>query len=253
MSPPELEDIECPRCGHEALGADQMSVGSKASLLGFRLLDAAMRRLLRLRYWCRTCKRYVPVQREVPRSIIGYHGCDRRFAQELIAGRVDAAAWLASEKDYDWLGHGVYFWEHAPGRAWQWAVERHPGAEAVVAVEIRLGRCLDLGDTRAPLLLRAVYEEAKEAMELDGKELPSNVGGPDKKARKLDCFILNRLMKSVDRGEVKMYQTIRCPFEEGEPAYPGSNIRVQSHVQIAVRDPRCLSRKVYLIEKGAMQ
>ena len=249
----ELPDIECPRCGHEALGEKQLSVEGKASLLLFRALQAVMQRLLRLRYWCRTCRAYVPVQREFPRTVIGYHGCDRRFAQELLAGRVDVGDWLASEKDFDWLGQGVYFWEHAPGRAWQWAEEHHPGAEAVVAVEIRLGRCLDLGDTTAAPLLRRAYDEAKESMELEGNELPRNVGGQDKKARKLDCLVLNRLMKLLDRGEVKTFQTIRSPFEEGEPAYPGSNIRIQSHVQIAVRDLTCLSPKVILVKKGAKQ
>ena len=215
------------------------------------MIQTVMERLLRLRFWCRTCRAYVPVQRELPRAVIGYHGCDRRFALELISGRANVAEWLASEKDYDWLGQGVYFWEYAPGRAWQWAEEHHPGAEAVVAVEIRLGRCLDLGDTKAALLLQRVYEDAKKSLELEGKELPRNVGGLDKKARRLDCFILNRLMDDLDRGEGKTFQTIRSPFEEGEPAYPGSNLRLQSHVQIAVRDLKCLSPKVYLVERRA--
>lgn len=47
MSTPELEDIECPRCGQDALGAEQLTVGSRVSLLRFRALDAAMRRLHR--------------------------------------------------------------------------------------------------------------------------------------------------------------------------------------------------------------
>ena len=253
MSVPELDDIECPRCGQEALRADQMSMASKASLLSFRTLEAVMRRLLRLRYWCQTCGGYVPVQHELPRTIIGYHGCDRRFAAELIAGRVDAAAWLASEKDYDWLGHGVYFWEHAPGRAWQWAEERHPGSEAVVAVEIRLGRCLDLGDTVFTEVLLGAYHAAKRVADREGRELPKNTGGPDQKARRLDCWVLNFLMASLDSDGFMAFQTIRCPFEEGDPVYPGARIRVQSHVQIAVRDVKCLSPRVYLVSRGSKQ
>jgi hypothetical protein len=253
MPPEELPDIECPRCGQEALGEEQLSVGSKASLLLYRALEAVMRRLLRLRYWCSTCRAYVPVQREIPRAVIGYHGCDRRFAQELIAGRVDIADWLASEKDYDWLGQGVYFWEHAPGRAWQWAEEHHPGAEAVVAVEIRLGRCLDLGDTVFTSLLLGAYNATKRIADEEGRELPKNTGGRDQKVRRLDCWVLNFLMASLDRDNFMGFQTIRCPFEEGDPVYPGGKIREQSHVQIAVRDVKCLSPRAYLVSRGSKQ
>jgi hypothetical protein len=33
------------------------------------------------------------------------------------------------------------------------------------------------------------------------------------------------------------FHTIRCAFSEGTPAFPGSKIMAQSHIQIAVRDP----------------
>ena len=36
------------------------------------------------------------------------------------------------------------------------------------------------------------------------------------------------------------YQTVRSAFEEGEPAFPGSLIRTQTHIQIAVRDHWCI-------------
>ena len=246
----ELPDVECPRCGIEALGEKQLGVEGKASLLLHRVLQTVMRRLLRLRFWCRTCHAYIPMQRELPRTVIGYHGCDRRFAHELIAGRVNASDWLASEKDYDWLGHGVYFWEHAPGRAWQWAEERHAGAEAVVAVEIRLGRCLDLGDTGFTGLLIEAYNAAKDEAAQEGIQLPRNTGGRDRKARRLDCLVLNRLVQLLSIHRSTGLQTIRCPFEEGDPVYPGSNIRTHTHVQIAVRDLSCLSPRVYLVRKG---
>jgi hypothetical protein len=43
------------------------------------------------------------------------------------------------------------------------------------------------------------------------------------------------------------YQTVRCPFEEGEPVYEGSMIKTQSHVQIAVGDRSCISSRLYLV------
>lgn len=39
--------------------------------------------------------------------ILGYHGCDSEDASKLIDGN----QFKPSQNDYDWLGHGVYFWE----------------------------------------------------------------------------------------------------------------------------------------------
>jgi len=78
--------------------------------------------------------------------------------------------------------------------------------------------------------------------------LPKNTGDKDKKARRLDCLVLNHRMAILDRGGLE-YQTVRCPFEEGEAAFPGGNIKVQSHVQIAVRDLACLVPRVYMIPR----
>jgi len=36
------------------------------------------------------------------------------------------------------------------------------------------------------------------------------------------------------------YQTVRGWFTEGGPAFPGSGIERESHIQIAVRDPSCI-------------
>src|SRR5262249_6865580 len=67
--------------------------------------------------------------------------------------------------------------------------------------------------------------------QLKGKDLPKNTGGKEKKAQRLDCLVLNRLMDML-AGDAPTsappFQTIRCPFEEGTEAYPGAMIRVQS-------------------------
>jgi hypothetical protein len=36
------------------------------------------------------------------------------------------------------------------------------------------------------------------------------------------------------------YQTIRGPFEEGPEAFAGSMLKMETHIQIAVRDPDCI-------------
>ncbi len=75
---------------------------------------------------------------------------------------------------------------------------------------------------------------------VDGKPIPCNGGGiPDHKLRHLDCAVLNWYLDLTAR-EGTEYQTVRCGFTEGKPAFEGSGIYQESHIQIAVRDPRCI-------------
>src|SRR6202020_2917960 len=53
--------------------------------------------------------------------IIGFHGCDKPASAALI-NNPDTIK--VSKEPYDWLGHGMYFWENNQERAQQWAVER---------------------------------------------------------------------------------------------------------------------------------
>jgi hypothetical protein len=55
-----------------------------------------------------------------PSLVIGYHGCDLRVARKVLSGKDD---FRPSENAWDWLGHGVYFWEDSRLRAEQWAQE----------------------------------------------------------------------------------------------------------------------------------
>ncbi len=245
----DLPELECPRCGRGRLNARNRTFGSQALVRLHQSLLRVARRLLGLRYWCRVCHAHVSVPSELPRTVVGYHGCDRAFAHRLVSGQLSVQDWIASEREYDWLGKGVYFWEHAPGRAWQWTEEHNRGQEAVVAVEIRLGRCLDLADTEFMPLILDAYNGIKKEYDKQGKDLPKNTGGKERKARNLDCLVLNH-MTLLLAGLGIRYQTIRCPFEEGDAAFPGGMIRMQSHIQIAVRDLSCLLPQVYLIRRG---
>jgi hypothetical protein len=56
------------------------------------------------------------------RMILGYHGCDAEIATRPLSGDHSLAP---SENDYDWLGKGIYFWEHGPQRAYDWAKEEN--------------------------------------------------------------------------------------------------------------------------------
>ena len=60
-----------------------------------------------------------------PGLILGYHGTNVETAEKVIHGKGMEHLW-ASEKEYDWLGQGVYFWENSQRRAEAWAIEKYP-------------------------------------------------------------------------------------------------------------------------------
>lgn len=179
------------------------------------------------------------------RVVLGYHGCNTpesiEFAKQLFDGTASPSDWIPSTNEYDWLGQGVYFWEHGPQRAKKWAGEHG----TVVGAVIQLGRCLDLTDIRDTQLLNSAYESVSTLYNQEGWKLPKNEGR-DLKLRKLDCLVINQYMDDLDREFVGgsdrqfRYQTVRCPFEEGDEVFPGSMLRTQTHIQISVRDLICI-------------
>jgi hypothetical protein len=78
-------------------------------------------------------------------------------------------------------------------------------------------------------------------MRAAGKELPRNAGKtPDLKLRRLDCAVLNGYFDLLKEETGQEYDTVRCGFVEGEPAYPGAGIYKESHVQLVVRNPQSI-------------
>ena len=81
------------------------------------------------------------------RTVFAFHGCDQRVADAVLSGKEKLAA---SENTYDWLGHGIYFWEHGPARAFDWAQQQSRRKRskirkpAILGAVISLGNCFDL-------------------------------------------------------------------------------------------------------------
>jgi hypothetical protein len=173
---------------------------------------------------------------------VGYHGCEREYGEAVLLGK---ARLQPSANDYDWLGGGIYFWEHGFRRALEWAqgYRRDP---FVLGAYLHLGRCLDLTDTWATARLEAAYQALAKHLDEEKVPLPKNrrgrgAKGTDRLVRKLDCAVINLLNDSEDReNKTLYYQTVRGVFEEGEEAFPGACIRSKTHIQVAVRDPRCV-------------
>jgi len=87
------------------------------------------------------------------------------------------AEWKESNKTYDWLGRGIYFWEHSPERARRWARDRYGDAGVVVGAVLQLGRCFDLMDIGSTKMLAAAYTRVREEELAAGRAMPTNVGG----------------------------------------------------------------------------
>jgi len=95
------------------------------------------------------------------RTIIGYHGCSIAFAHDILLGQIPIDAWEPSENEWDWLGHGIYFWEHSPKRAMRWAQEKYD-EPAVLGAVVQLGRCFDLLDESVTAALSDGYQTLSE-------------------------------------------------------------------------------------------
>jgi hypothetical protein len=175
------------------------------------------------------------------RIVVGYHGCTEQFAKSLLLGNKPISDWRPSTNEWDWLGDGVYFWEHAPERALRWAQERFRTRRqrpAVLGTYLQLGRCFDLLKEAITNLLGETYERLARSFAEEGRTLPEN-RSRDAKLRVRDCLVINTCIREQRRSGNE-YDTVRGAFLEGQPAYPGAGFSRESHIQIAIRNPACI-------------
>lgn len=169
-----------------------------------------------------------------PHLILGYHGCSRHWAEKVLN---DPTQHLKMSKNpYDWLGHGIYFWENDPGRAWTWAQEKHCKEPYVLGALIDLKYCLDLTNQGSLLLLKSMYFSTVEPMKLQGLNVPINNG----LRRDLDCFIINAIYEANVLSHEHQFDSARAMYPEGNIIFPGTEIREKTHVQICIRSTDCI-------------
>ena len=177
------------------------------------------------------------------RTVIAYHGCDESVVTDVL---LRGQQLKASANDYDWLGRGIYFWEHGPRRALEWAqwrarVFKNIRQPAVLGAFVNLGHCFDLLDTAYTRLLSEWFPLYRQACERREVSLPRNLPAGsedfgDWVLRHLDCAVINWYLDLMEKEEGQHFHTVRCVFSEGNPVYDGSKIMAKSHIQIAVRD-----------------
>jgi len=188
--------------------------------------------------------------------ILGFHGCDKSVAEKIVTRQQDL---LTSNNDYDWLGHGMYFWENSPSRAFEYAhhLSKHPlkskpsiTEPAVLGAVIDLGFCLDLLDYENIKLLKIGYEILIDTYNKSGLNLPDNKPIKETKdliIRKLDCAVIETLHKISADKEMKPFDSVRGVFWEGEDIYPNAGFKEKNHIQLCIINPNCI--KGYFIPR----
>ena len=58
--------------------------------------------------------------------------------------------------------------------------------------------------------------------------------------RHLDCAVIEFLHQNNKATQGIPYDSVRAMFVEGEPLYEGAGFHAKSHIQICVRDERCI-------------
>lgn len=178
-----------------------------------------------------------------PSFVLGFHGCDKSLGEAILRGTEPHLKF--SEKEYDWLGSGIYFWEGNPARAMDWAEQRKKEKKIekpfVLGAIIDLKHCLDLFDHNGLSEVKAAYIDLNAIFKTARSALPVNAGQtPDKAGRKLDCMVMNYLHQYREDRAESDYDSIRGPFLEGSELYAGSGFRVDNHIQLCVRNTECI-------------
>ena len=178
-----------------------------------------------------------------PQVVFGFHGCDRAVGEALLSGKIHHLS--ASKNTYDWLGHGIYFWENAPQRALQWAKEcaKVPKKTRgrikdpfVVGAIINVGNCLNLTATEDQNVVLTAYKFIELLYDKMKKPLPANT----EYKRDLDCVVINAAVRLQKACKKQPFDTVRGAFLEGDPIYPGARLFSNTHIQICVRNPQCI-------------
>jgi hypothetical protein len=183
---------------------------------------------------------------KLPNLVIGFHGCDKTVAEKVLRNSEDMRE---SKNEYDWLGHGIYFWEQNLERAWEWAEQQADKPKSniknpsVIGAVIDLGNCLNLCDMHHIKVVRNQYYYYKIARRLANLPLPENkntAGNSDLLLRSLDCAVIESLHRTLRKRNQPEYDSVRGVFLEGEPIYPNAGFRNKTHIQICVRNPNCI-------------
>lgn len=182
--------------------------------------------------------------------VLGFHGCDKSVRDRVISEK--GFILKQSENSYDWLGHGIYFWENNHERALNFAKElmdNPPKGKtnlikepAVLGAIIDLGHCLDLIDSKYLDILKISYNYLCDSSKKHNLVLPRNkvTNSTELLVRNLDCAVIqtaHELNEKLNRPE---YDSVRGVFFEGNDLYENAGFKDKNHIQIAIRNQNCI-------------
>jgi hypothetical protein len=181
--------------------------------------------------------------------ILGFHGCDLEVRDLIISNTQEIKA---SQNDYDWLGHGVYFWENSISRAEEYAtyLKDNPGRSknpiknpSVVGSVLDLGFCLDLTDFKNLSLLKIAFNILVETYKKSGFVIPNNSKGGSKTdllKRDLDCAVIETLHLTREENKLDPFDSLKGVFWEGDDLYPNAGFKEKNHIQLCIRNRNCI-------------
>jgi len=158
-----------------------------------------------------------------PGLIYGFHGCVKSVALDVINQKKQLKE---SKNEYDWLGHGIYFWQGSYSRALDYAtmLSNHPTRNKanpikkpyVIGAVISLGKCLDLLDYQNLNFLSIGYEIFVESTL--SSDMPKIKGVPgeskDLLRRNLDCAVFQTIHEAAELAEQEPFDSVRGIFFE---------------------------------------
>lgn len=179
--------------------------------------------------------------RKLPNLVLGFHGCDKTVFDQVISKGIPLKK---SQNEYDWLGHGIYFWEHNYQRAFEWA-QKSPKIKipAVIGAIIDLGYCLNLTDSASSEKLRLGYQLLELRCKATGIALPQNQKSQkvnDILLRNLDCAVVQQIHDYNEQNNKPSFDSVRGIFTEGKEVYPGGCFLEKTHVQLCIVNPNCI-------------
>jgi hypothetical protein len=192
--------------------------------------------------------------------VFGFHGCDSQVRTAVVLNKIKL---LPSKNDYDWLGHGIYFWENNQSRAIQFAEELQNRVRAnkspinnpaSLGAVLDLGHCLDLMDSEYLELIRVSYKKLVASYSNLGEPLPKNrstLSSNEKLIRDLDCAVIENFHENRQSQNLQPFDSVRSAFTEGAELYPTAGFNEKNHIQLCIRNPNCI--KGYFIPRDQDQ
>ena len=179
------------------------------------------------------------------RTVIGYHGTSQSVVEKIVLLQ-EPIQWY--DQSHDWMGNGVYYWEHAPKQAWRFAEIRRRQRKwdepvAVVASMIRLGFCFDLLDPDNAKKLKSLHDDYIEVCLAKNQPIPKN----KRRWKYLDKAVFDYAYSVINQEKAEDGSPSRVDTCRGIYVRPGSTGRLWKEswvqqgafIQLLVKNPDC--------------